>query len=240
MKIFEIGVDETTRAFLGGTGFSVVTDEVETPEDLHEWLVEGEYDAVVIDLDETNWGIFAVRYLRSKNILTAVIGLSAGDQDRSWSEQRATFLENGGDDFLRNPVNPRELAASLRASTRRGKGLILDIREFQVGEALVRVNLSSQTVTVNGEMVYLTSKEMLTLSLLVSNRGRTQSKEMILGNLYTTIEDEPEIKIIDVFVCKIRRKLNEIHADAGKVIETVWGRGYQINKIADLPKDAVA
>lgn len=240
MKIFEVGVDETTLAFLRGKGFSTVTDEVETPEDLYEWIVDGNYEAVVIDLDKTNWGLFAVRYLRSKNVLTPVIGLSKGDQESPWPEQRASFLENGGDDFMRNPVNPRELAASLRAATRRGKGLVLDVREFRNGDALIRVNLSTQTITVNGQFVHLTGKEMLVLSLLASNRGRTQSKEMILGNLYSAVEDEAEIKIIDVFICKIRKKLDELHPDAGRIIETVWGRGYQILPSADLPKEEVA
>lgn len=228
MKIFEVGVDETTLAFLRGKGFSTATDEVETPEDLYEWIVDGDHEAVVVDLDRTNWGMYAVRYLRSKNVLTPIIGLSRGVQEESWSEQRATFLENGGDDFIRSPANPRELAASLRATTRRGKGLVLDVREFKSGDALIRVNLSAHTVTVNGQFVHLTGKEMLVLSLLASNHGRTQSKEMILGNLYSAIEDEPEIKIIDVFVCKIRRKLDDLHPNAGRIIETVWGRGYQI------------
>ena len=240
MKIFEVGVDETTVAFLRGKGFSTVTDEVETPEDLYEWIVDGDYEAVVIDLDKTNWGIFAVRYLRSKNVLTSVVGLSRGDQEGSWSEQRASFLENGGDDFIRSPANPRELAASLRATTRRGKGLVLDVREFKNGDALIRVNFSAQTVTVNSQFIHLTGKEMLVLFLLASNRGRTQSKEMILGNLYSAIEDEAEIKIIDVFVCKIRKKLDEIHPDAGGIIETVWGRGYRIAPAAERLEGEVA
>ncbi|KND50373.1 MAG: two-component system, cell cycle response regulator CtrA [Parcubacteria bacterium C7867-007] len=221
---------------------------METPEDLYEWIVDGDYDAIVVDLDKTNWGIFAVRYLRSKNVLTSVIGLSNGNREGSWSEQRASFLENGGDDFIRSPANPRELAASLRATTRRGKGLVLDVRELKIGDALIRMNLSTQTVSVNGQFVHFTGKEMLILSLLASNRGRTQSKEMILGNLYSAIEDEAEIKIIDVFVCKIRKKLDEIHPDAGRVIETVWGRGYQIidgdaqnrSQTLELPEESEA
>ncbi len=240
MKIFEVGVDETTRAFLRGAGISTVHTRVETPEDLYEWIVGCNYEAVVIDLDKTNWGIFAVRYLRSKSILIPVVGLSKGDQDGSWSEQRASFLENGGDDFIRSPANPRELAASLRATTRRGKGFVLDVQEFRSGEALIRVNLSAQTVSVNDQFIHLTRKEMLVLSLLAFNRGRTQSKEMLLGNLYSAIEDEAEIKIIDVFVCKIRKKLDELHPDAGRIIETVWGRGYLIAPAADSPREEVA
>lgn len=236
MKIFQVGVDETTLAFLNAKGFSVATDEVEDPEDLQEFLSFGAYETIVINLDTMMWGVFAVRYLRSQGILTPVVALTSGNGEDSWSEQRALFLENGGDDLLRNPVNPRELAATLRAGSRRGKGLIIDIREFRYGEALVRINLSMQTVMVNGEYIHLTGKEMGILTMLASNRGRTQSKEMLLSALYTRIDDEPEIKIIDVFVCKLRSKLAAVHPDAGKTIETVWGRGYQMCSPHDEPE----
>ncbi|HWH16003.1 MAG TPA: response regulator transcription factor [Candidatus Paceibacterota bacterium] len=234
MRIFEVGVDGTTVAFLKTKGFSVTTAEVETSDDLYDWIADGEYEAIVMDLDATNWGLLAVRYLRSKDILTAVIGLTRGSGEENWSEQRSFFLENGGDDLLRHPTSPRELAASLRATTRRGKGLVVDVREVRCGGAVVRINISAQVVTVNGHPVHLTMKEMLILCFLASSRGRTHSKEMILGNIYSSLEDEPEIKIIDVFVCKLRKKLSDIHPDAGKAIETVWGRGYQI-AVADTP-----
>ncbi|MEO6536693.1 MAG: response regulator transcription factor [Candidatus Paceibacterota bacterium] len=240
MRIFVLGVDETTLAFLKAKGFSVTADEIETPEELHEFIDFGAYDAVVADLDTTLWGMFAVRYLRSKGVLTPFVGITIGDEETSWSEQRSLFLENGGDDFLRSPVNPRELAATLRSLARRGKGLIIDIREFQNGEALVRVNLSLQTVTVNGTYVHFTGKELIVLSILASNRGRTLSKEMILTGMYTALEDEAEIKIVDVFICKIRRKLSEVHPDAGEVVETVWGRGYQMRGIINEPEMKVA
>lgn len=233
MKVFHIGVDDTTLAFLRQRGFGFDTEEdIETPDDLHDWIVDGDFDAILMNLDATDWGILAIRYLRSRNIQTTVVGLAKPDPDLSWSEQRSTFLENGGDDLLRNPPNPRELAASLRTATRRGKGLTLDIREFTMGEATVKINLSTNSVSVNGRPVHLTGKEMLLFSLLASTKGRTKSKESILSGIYTSLEDEPEIKIIDVFVCKLRKKLTDIHPDAGQVIETVWGRGYQINQAA--------
>ena len=228
MKVFEVGLDDTTIEFLNSRGFTVLTSEVESPDDLHDWIVDSDYEAIVMDLDNTNWGLLAVRYLRSKNILISTIGVSRGNATETWSEQRATFLENGGDDLLRHPANPRELAASLRATTRRGKGLAIDVREIVCGDAVIRVNISTQSVTVNGTPVHLTGKEMGLLTLLASNRGRTQTKEMILSALYSALEDEPEIKIVDVFICKLRRKLDDAHEGAGAAIETVWGRGYQI------------
>lgn len=230
MKLFVIGVDETTLTFLAAKGFSITSGDgnVSEPEDLKDWIEFGAYEAVVIDLDKVNFGSLAARYLRSKEILISVIGISKGNGENPWSEQRATFLENGGDDLIKSPASPRELAASLRASTRRGKGLIMDVRELRHGNALVRFNLSTQVVTVNGIQVHLTGKEMILLSLLVSSGNRVQSKEMLLSGLYSDIEDEAAIKIVDVFICKLRNKFREIDSDAGEVIETVWGRGYKI------------
>jgi len=239
MKIFTVGVDDTTCAFLEGMGFAAESDEVETPDDLYEWVAGGEYTAVVIDLDVTSWGFFAVRYLRSRNFVITIIGLSRGEGEEPWSEQRAAFLENGGDDYLHSPVNPRELAASLRAMVRRSNGLVVDVREIIIGDAVIRANLPAQTVTVNSLRVHLTGKELAIFLFLASSRGRVLSKEMILGNIYSAIENEPELKIIDVYICKLRKKLALMHIDAGNAIETVWGQGYRINSDSP-PKSLVA
>lgn len=230
MKVFQIGVDETTLLFLSSKGFNVETStEIEGPDDLFDWLVDNSFAAAIINLNETNWGQFGVRYLRSKQIQVPVIGISNGeDSSFGWSEFRSEFLENGGDDLLHHPVNPRELAASLRAAARRGVGATHDVRMAKFGDAIIRVNLSANIVSVNGESVHLTGKEMLFLSILASSNGRTVSKEMLLSGMYRTEQDEPEMKIIDVFACKLRKKLSSVHPDGGYAIETTWGVGYRL------------
>jgi two-component system cell cycle response regulator CtrA len=76
--------------------------------------------------------------------------------------------------------------------------------------------------------VYLTSKEHQMLELLGLRQGKTVSKEQFLNHLYGGIE-EPEQKIIDVFICKLRKKLSR--ASGGKhYIETIWGRGYVLRE----------
>ena len=90
------------------------------------------------------------------------------------------------------------------------------------------VNLDTKTVEVNGARVHLTGKEYQMLELLSLRKGTTLTKEMFLNHLYGGI-DEPEIKIIDVFMCKLRKKL--AGAWNGKdYIETVWGRGYVLRE----------
>jgi len=88
----------------------------------------------------------------------------------------------------------------------------------------LRVNLDTKAVEVNGQRVHLTSKEYEMLELLWLRKGTTLTKEMILNHLYGVM-GEPELKIIDVFICKLRKKLQA--ATGGQpYIETVWGRGY--------------
>ena len=93
------------------------------------------------------------------------------------------------------------------------------------------MNLDSRTVEVDGKTVHLTSKEYAILELLAMRKGTVLTKEMFLNHLYGGM-DEPELKIIDVFVCKLRRKLYE--ASGGKnYVETVWGRGYMLRDYED-------
>jgi DNA-binding response OmpR family regulator len=239
VKIFEVGVDETTLAFLRGKGFSTVTDAVETPEDLYEWLVDGDYEVVVINLDKTNWGIFAVRYLRSKNVLTSVIGLSMGDQEGSWSEQRASFLENGGDDFIHNPANPRELAASVGAIVRRSNKLASDIREFRSGQAHILIDLTFRQVKVNGIRVPLTTTELRILEELARRPGFLKSRASLMSGAY---EDGVYLddRIIDSHIKRMRKKLSHVHKDAGGMIQTIYGGGYKIPTSEDSRQKGAA
>jgi two-component system cell cycle response regulator CtrA len=86
------------------------------------------------------------------------------------------------------------------------------------------VDPNTRTVSADGQPVRLTPKEYEILELLSSRKGKTLTKEMILNHLYGG-KDEPALKIIDVFVCKLRKKLS---AGNKRYIETVWGRGYRL------------
>ena len=93
------------------------------------------------------------------------------------------------------------------------------------------VNLDTKTVEVSAARVHLTGKEYQMLELLSLRKGTTLTKEMFLNHLYGGM-DEPELKIIDVFICKLRKKL--AHAcDGDNYIETVWGRGYVLREPSD-------
>ena len=95
------------------------------------------------------------------------------------------------------------------------------------------VDLERRIVTADGKPIRLTGREYSILELLSVRLGVTVTKEMLLGHLYGG-KDEPELKIIDVFVCHLRKKLAQAR-DGNHYIETVWGRGYRLCAPAEMP-----
>jgi two-component system cell cycle response regulator CtrA len=126
----------------------------------------------------------------------------------------------GADDYMTKPFHREELVARIYAIVRRSKGHSQSI--IRTGH--LSVNLDAKTVDVAGTRVHLTGKEYMILELLSLRKGTTLTKEMFLNHLYGGM-DEPELKIIDVFICKLRKKL-ALACGGQNYIETIWGRGY--------------
>jgi two-component system cell cycle response regulator CtrA len=229
MHVLQAGLDERTMDFLRANKILPhSTEEGDGAEEVVEWVLDGHYEAVIVDLDVTGWGIFFPRAFRERSQNVPVVGISRGTARLSWPEQRATFLENGGDDLLQGPANPRELAATLRAVSRRFKGSAVDMLAFPLNDNVLRIDRQTQRAYLNDFVVPLTPKEFTVLESLCVSNGRVLSKEGILRNLYATYEDEAEIKIVDVFICKVRRKLGAIASGGDAFVATSWGRGYEL------------
>jgi two-component system cell cycle response regulator CtrA len=142
-------------------------------------------------------------------------------------EDKVKGLGVGADDYMTKPFHKDELVARIHAIVRRSKGHAQSV--IQTGDLVV--NLDTKTVEVGGQRVHLTGKEYQMLELLSLRKGTTLTKEMFLNHLYGGM-DEPELKIIDVFICKLRKKL--ANASEGRnFIETVWGRGYVLREPHD-------
>jgi len=136
-------------------------------------------------------------------------------------------LNSGADDYMTKPFHKDELVARIHAVVRRSKGHAQSV--IRTGDIVV--NLDAKTVEVNSNRVHLTGKEYQMLELLSLRKGTTLTKEMFLNHLYGGM-DEPELKIIDVFICKLRKKLATATMGA-HYIETVWGRGYVLRDPQD-------
>ena len=180
-----------------------------------------DYDLILLDLNLPDMnGHEVLRQLRIARVETPILILSGADD----TESKIKGFGFGADDYLTKPFHREELVARIHAIIRRSKGHSQSV--IHTGQ--VAVNLDAKTAEVGGKTVHLTGKEYQMLELLSLRKGTTLTKEMFLNHLYGGM-DEPELKIIDVFICKLRKKLS--NATGGEnYIETVWGRGYVLRE----------
>jgi len=180
-----------------------------------------DYDIILLDLNLPDMsGYEVLRTLRLLKVKTPILILSG----MGGTEDKVRGLGFGADDYMTKPFHKDELVARIHAIVRRSKGHAQSV--IVTGDLLV--NLDAKTVEIAGHPVHLTGKEYQMLELLSLRKGTTLTKEMFLNHLYGGM-DEPELKIIDVFICKLRKKLDAV-SGGQNYIETVWGRGYVLRE----------
>jgi len=198
---------------------AIKVDLAESGDDALYILRDYQFDLVLLnqrlpDMD----GATLIGRIRVAKHDTPIIALSA------LTQTRLKALAAGADDVVECDIDREELIARIRAVVRRSRGYSQST--LRVGD--LTLNVDQHDVTANGVRVALTAREFAILELLVLRRNMIMTKEAILAHLYGGL-DEPEIKIIDVFVCKIRNKLAK--AGLPNVISTVWGRGYTVKDV---------
>ena len=218
MRVLLIEDDPSTsksiELMLSAEGFNIYsTDLGEEGIDLGKLY---DYDIILLDLNLPDMhGYDVLKKLRLSKVTTPILILSGMVE----LENKVKGLGFGADDYLTKPFYKEELVARIQAIIRRSKGHAESI--IRTGK--LSVNLDKKTVEIEGQRVHLTGKEYAMLELLSLRKTTTLTKEMFLNHLYGGM-DEPELKIIDVFICKLRKKLASISGE--NYIETVWGRGY--------------
>jgi two-component system cell cycle response regulator CtrA len=220
---------KTLQNLLRSEGF--VCDTTDLGEDGLEIGKLYEYDLILLDLVLPDMdGYEVLRRLRSAQVKTPILILS-GLND---IDDKVKGLGFGADDYLTKPFNKVELLARIHAIVRRSRGH----SESIIRTGRLSVNLQHRTASVDDQVLHLTGKEYAILELLSLRKGTTLTKEMFLNHLYNGI-DEPELKIIDVFICKLRRKLAEA-LETDDYIETVWGRGYVLRDPSTKPSKSIS
>jgi len=211
----DTAMSRSIETMLSSDGFNVyATDLGEEGLDLGKLY---DYDIIILDLGLPDMhGYDVLKRLRVSKVETPVLILS-GSSDTDGVVKGLGF---GADDYLTKPFRREELVARIQAIIRRSKGHSQSI--IRTGKLMV--NLDTKSVEVDNQRIHLTGKEYAMLELLSLRKGTTLTKEMFLNHLYGGM-DEPELKIIDVFICKLRKKLATA-TGGDHYIETVWGRGY--------------
>jgi two-component system cell cycle response regulator CtrA len=235
MRILLVEDDSATaqsiELMLKSEGFNVYTTDLgEEGVDLAKIY---DYDLILLDLNLPDMsGLDVLRTIRVGKIDTPIMILTGSAE----IDTKVKCFAGGADDYMTKPFHKDELVCRIRAVVRRSKGHAQSI----ITTGKISVNLDSKTVEVDGVRVHLTGKEYQMLELLSLRKGTTLTKEMFLNHLYGGM-DEPELKIIDVFICKLRKKLSSYN-DGKHHIETVWGRGYTMRDSQPVlrPADGVS
>jgi two-component system, cell cycle response regulator CtrA len=225
MKVLLIEDDNSTakavQAFLCAE--NIVCDLSENGSEAFEIGTVYNYDVIILDIGLPDVsGHDLLEKFRASSVRTPILVLS-GLQS---VQEKVRALGFGADDYMTKPFDSQELVVRLRALSRRAEGHPSSI--IKVGE--IELNLDMQTIEVHGQRLDLTGKEYQILEFLMIRKGATVTKGNFLNRLYSGM-DEPEEKIIDVFMCKIRRKLEKaLGPDGRQYIETIWGRGYVLRE----------
>lgn len=185
-----------------------------------------DYEAIILDLmlpDIDGFEILSrIRAIRNCTPVIVLSGLTS-------TEDKVKCLTLGADDYLTKPFSKVELLARLHAVIRRTAGHFSSI--ITVGP--IELDIRQRIVTIYGSEMPLTSKEYSILELLLLRKGSVLPKEAFLDHIYGGM-DEPELKIVDVFICKLRKKISDLTGGLN-LIETVWGRGYTLRDIENDP-----
>lgn len=187
-----------------------------------------DYSAIITEMRLPDMdGVAVIRAIRAAKVPTPVLVL-AGD---ALVATKVSAFTAGADDYLCKPFHRDEMVARLVALIRRSVGQATAC----LGVGPVTVDIANKQVLVDGERVHLTGKEYAIVEALALRQGHVLTKEAILNAIYGGM-DEPEIKIIDVFICKIRNKFKQLGVQVH--LETVWGQGYRLAADPTLPREA--
>ena len=221
---------EAKVASVALTAIGGILDHVSTAADALEYLATYEYDMIVLDQALSDMdGCDAIRRFRSLGLETSVLMLA----DYTSGKSRALALRTGADDVLTKPFDTEELAARVEAVVRRRNGFARSV--LRVGP--MELDMAGRGVRIDGAPINVTRKEYAILEMLALRKDRVITKQNFLDHLYNGL-DGPETRVIDVFVCNLRKKLAAL--GAGSLIDTVRGHGYIMRDVQEVPAHLIA
>jgi two-component system cell cycle response regulator CtrA len=218
---------QASAAVIAATG--AIVDHVRTASDALMYLQTYEYDIVVLDraLPDMD-GCDALRRLRMQGYSTPILMIA----DYNNGKARAQALRTGADDLITKPYDNEEFIARIESVVRRRNGFTRSV--LRVGP--LEIDMASREVRVEDQPISVTRKEYAILELMALRKGRVIPKQNFLDHLYSGL-DGPETRVIDVFICNLRKKLATW--GLGSLIDTVRGHGYIMRDLADVPAEVI-
>lgn len=180
-----------------------------------------EYDAIILPYHLPDMSsLTLLTRVRDRKLRMAILGLDVDSR----LDTRLAMIRAGADDYMIAPYDSEELEVRLRAIIRRWHGHL----QATLRCGVLTLDPERQLLRVDGRHVHISPKECTMLEVLMTRQGRVITKDQMFDHIYSGELDEPEVKILDVFMCRLRRKLME-HSH---LIETVWGRGWRMTEVA--------
>jgi len=201
--------------------------EVESMEEVLSYALSEIYDALVLYFNAYGNLCFSlIAKLRQHNFRAPILTLALPES--LTLENILMLLNVGCNDVIYTVMDPREFLGRLMAHTRHHYGL----KDPLVTVGNIVMDLNAHNVFVEERLVDLSPKEQIILECLALHKDHILSKEHLLVQLYGGM-DEPEIRIIDAFIWRIRKKLNEAGQNE-EYVQTIWGRGYRLSELKEL------
>ena len=228
--------------YQAGSRFRGLLDELNSvrmkPVEINQQFFRGDlrllnragYDSHAFLLFESDEVIGQITKLRRAGCKHPVLVLS----ETRDSETAAQALDSGADDVVALPVEAVELKARINAVLRRAHGHSSE--SVTIGE--VKAFFDGRDPEIAGQRVKLSQREHTIFQQLVLNARRVTSKAAIYDAVYGMSDEQPFDKVIDVYICKIRKKIGQAAPSGHQYIETVHGRGYKFDEAAEAPQPA--
>lgn len=225
----DLDISELLQEYFEGSPYKLTHSE--EPYSGMEYVLNNKVDLVLLDLMLPGIDGFDVcKKIREKDPLIPIIMLTAKKDDFN----KIVGLEIGADDYMSKPFNPRELMARIKTVLRRFEKTSETNNNSNISSNIINsphkelsLNLDSREVSFKGEIIEFTTTEFDLLKCLVENAGIVQSREALM-NKVKGIDFESFDRSIDVFISKIRQKLDD--KTKAELIKTVRGIGYVFSK----------
>ena len=210
---------------LGREGFKA--SSVGSLDEANEKLKSKKFDLILLDLmlpDGSGLDLCKKIKSNSETEATPIIILTAKDDE----VDKVVGFELGADDYVTKPFSVRELILRIKAILKRSDTKTKEVVEVERQFGDLKIDVDSHEVHVDSQLIELTALEFRLLKELVDKRGRVQSRDQLLSEVWG-YNAEVTTRTVDTHIKRLREKLGSM----GKYVQTIRGVGYKFSRTPD-------